>query len=122
MCRSSWASRATRASPSAVRILAALLVLGIPALCGAREYPPIASSVTPIKVTERVYYVQGEPGVPSAANEGFNSNAGFVVTGAAVVLIDALGTPALAAALPPPIPPPTSDPLPPTTLTPHHAH
>ena len=32
------------------------------------------------KVTERVYYVQGGTGVASAANEGFNSNAGFVIT------------------------------------------
>src|SRR5260221_6760104 len=121
MCRRSWASRATRASPSAVRILAALLVLGIPALCGAREYPPIASSVTPIKVTERVYYVQGQPGVASAANEGFNSNAGFVVTGEGVVVIDALGTPALGAALRRAICSVTNEPIRRVILTHYHA-
>jgi glyoxylase-like metal-dependent hydrolase (beta-lactamase superfamily II) len=61
--------------------------------------PPLKSRVTPLRVTGRVYYVQGEAGVASAANEGFNSNAGFVVTGAGIVVIDALGTPALGNAL-----------------------
>ena len=60
-----------------------------------RDYPPIKAQVTPIQVTPRIYYVQGKPGVASAENEGFNSNAGFVVTDAGVVIIDALGTPAL---------------------------
>src|SRR5262249_49802918 len=44
-------------------------------------------------------YVQGHPGVASAENEGFNSNAGFVVTDDGVVVVDALGTPALGNAL-----------------------
>jgi glyoxylase-like metal-dependent hydrolase (beta-lactamase superfamily II) len=39
------------------------------------------------------------PGVASTENEGFNSNAGFVVTDEGVVVIDALGTPALGEAL-----------------------
>ena len=56
-------------------------------------------ALVPIKVTSNVYYVQGGPGVASAANEGFNSNAGFVVTSDGVVVIDALGTPALGEAL-----------------------
>jgi glyoxylase-like metal-dependent hydrolase (beta-lactamase superfamily II) len=42
-----------------------------------------------------VYYVIGMSGVPSAENEGFTSNAGFVVTAKGVVVYDALGTPAL---------------------------
>jgi glyoxylase-like metal-dependent hydrolase (beta-lactamase superfamily II) len=58
-----------------------------------------AAEVTPIRVAPGVYYVQGKPGVASAANEGFNSNAGFVVTPEGVVVIDALGTPALGEAL-----------------------
>ena len=65
----------------------------------AREYPSIKSPVVPIQVTPRVYYVQGHPGIASAANEGYNSNAGFVVTEEGVVVIDALGTPALGNAL-----------------------
>ncbi|UCC56845.1 MAG: MBL fold metallo-hydrolase [Gammaproteobacteria bacterium] len=46
------------------------------------------------RVSEHVYYVEGTAGV-ATDNEGFISNAGFVVTGAGVVVFDALGTPAL---------------------------
>ena len=62
-------------------------------------FPAAALEIAPIKVTSRVYYVQGQPGLASAANEGFNSNAGFVVTDAGVVVVDALGTIALGEAL-----------------------
>lgn len=65
----------------------------------AADYPAIKSRVEPIQVTPHVYYVQGQPGLASAANEGFNSNAGFVVTNDGVVVIDVLGTPALGNAL-----------------------
>ena len=58
-------------------------------------YPAVKSRVEPARVTERTWYVQGGPGVASAANEGFNSNAGFVVTDDGVVFVDALGTPSL---------------------------
>lgn len=47
------------------------------------------------KVSDRVYYVRGVPGV-ATDNEGFISNAGFTVTSAGVVVYDALGTPSLA--------------------------
>jgi glyoxylase-like metal-dependent hydrolase (beta-lactamase superfamily II) len=77
--------------------LAVLLFAAIPAL--ASDYPPIKAKVTPIEVTPRVYYVQGQAGVASTANEAFNSNAGFVVTDEGVVVIDALGSPALGDAL-----------------------
>ena len=69
------------------------------AACAAAQYPALKVKVEPIQVTPRVYYVQGVPGPASAANEGFNSNAGFVVTGKGVVVVDALGTPALGDAL-----------------------
>lgn len=75
----------------------ALVLLSLGAL--AADYPAIKSRVAPVRVTERVYYVQGTPGAASAANEGFNSNAGFVITDDGVVVIDALGTPALGDAL-----------------------
>ena len=39
--------------------------------------------------------MQGQTGLVSSANEGFNANAGFVVTAEGVVVFDALGTPAL---------------------------
>jgi glyoxylase-like metal-dependent hydrolase (beta-lactamase superfamily II) len=52
-----------------------------------------------IKVSERVYYVQGDSGIASRANRAFNSNAAFVVTDDGVVVFDSLGTPVLGAAL-----------------------
>ena len=42
------------------------------------------------------WLVQGVAALGSAANRNFISNAGFVVTGDGVVVIDALGSPALA--------------------------
>ena len=69
------------------------------ACCAAADYPALGVKVTPIEVTPRVYYVEGKPGIASSANEGYNSNAGFVVTSEGVVVIDALGTPALGNAL-----------------------
>jgi glyoxylase-like metal-dependent hydrolase (beta-lactamase superfamily II) len=49
-----------------------------------------------IQVADRVWYVQGEAALGSAKNRNFISNAGFVVTDDGVVVIDALGSPALA--------------------------
>ena len=51
------------------------------------------------RVSEHVWIFEGEAGMASAANEGFMSNAGFVVTPAGVVVFDALGTPALGEAM-----------------------
>ncbi|MEO7010422.1 MAG: MBL fold metallo-hydrolase [Caldimonas sp.] len=47
------------------------------------------------QVSPHGYYVLGQAGAVSQENEGFNSNAGFVVTGDGVVVFDTLGTPAL---------------------------
>jgi len=55
--------------------------------------------VKPVKVGAHSYYVQGLPGAASSANQGFMSNAGFVVTPEGVVVFDSLGTPPLAEAL-----------------------
>lgn len=48
-----------------------------------------------VQVSAHSYYVQGPPGTPTD-NDGFMSNAGFVVTDDGVVVFDALGTPSLA--------------------------
>ena len=48
------------------------------------------------QVTPQVYFVQGASEMGSSANQNFISNAGFVVTPAGVVVIDALGSPELA--------------------------
>jgi glyoxylase-like metal-dependent hydrolase (beta-lactamase superfamily II) len=53
----------------------------------------------PVKVSPHVYYFQGESGMASAANKGFMSNAGFVVTNDGVVVFDALATPVLGEAM-----------------------
>ena len=58
-------------------------------------YPPIGVDMPLRQVSEHVYYVEGTPGA-ATDNEGFISNAGFVVTGAGVVVFDALGSPSLA--------------------------
>ena len=50
------------------------------------------------KMSEHVYYVEGIPGV-ATDNQGFISNAGFVITDEGVVIFDSLGTPSLAAKL-----------------------
>ena len=48
------------------------------------------------QVAPHTYYVQGVSALGSPANRNFISNAGFVVTADSVVVIDALGSPALA--------------------------
>lgn len=47
------------------------------------------------QVSEHVYYVEGAAGI-ATDNEGFISNAGFVVTDEGVIVFDTLGTPSLA--------------------------
>jgi glyoxylase-like metal-dependent hydrolase (beta-lactamase superfamily II) len=46
------------------------------------------------QVSAHVYFVEGIPGI-ATDNQGFISNAGVIITGAGVVIFDALGTPAL---------------------------
>ena len=47
--------------------------------------------LTPIKVSAHAHCVRCELGLASATNQGFTSNAGFVVTDYSVLVIDALG-------------------------------
>ena len=97
------------------------LFLAMAGIAVARDYPAIQSKVVAKRVTDRVYYVQGGTGVASAANEGFNSNAGFVVTDDGVVVVDALGTPSLGNALVKAIRSVTSQPIRRVILTHYHA-
>jgi glyoxylase-like metal-dependent hydrolase (beta-lactamase superfamily II) len=62
------------------------------ALAAAGE--PATVDMTLKQVSEHVYFAEGVPGV-ATDNQGFISNAGVIVTGAGVVIFDALGTPAL---------------------------
>lgn len=73
--------------------LIAALLLCWAALAGAAE---ATVDVRAERVGAHSWYVQGLPGAASTANQGFMSNAGFVVTKEGVVVFDALGTPALA--------------------------
>ena len=57
--------------------------------------PPPVLALEPIRVSDSAYFIRGEAGVPSAANRGHTSNAGFVVTRDGIVVFDALGTPVL---------------------------
>lgn len=75
--------------------LISLLGLMISQMALAIDYPPIGVPMKVEKLGEHSYYVRGEPGM-ATDNEGFISNAGFVVTNDGVVLFDALGTPSLA--------------------------
>lgn len=66
----------------------------------AEAYPPLAQDLALQQVPGApIHYALGHPGVPSAANQGHTSNAGFVVTDEGVVVFDALGTPSLGRAL-----------------------
>jgi glyoxylase-like metal-dependent hydrolase (beta-lactamase superfamily II) len=75
----------------------------------------------PKKASKRVYYFEGEPAVASSANRAFNSNASFVVTDDGVVVFDALGTPALGAAMKAAIASVTSQPIRLVVLSHYHA-
>ena len=76
------------------RIFAVLWLLAISPLGLATEYPPATVEMKLRELTPDIYYVQGEPRV-ATDNQGFVSNAGFVITGDGVVVFDALGTPSL---------------------------
>jgi glyoxylase-like metal-dependent hydrolase (beta-lactamase superfamily II) len=65
----------------------------IPGICGAEP------EMTAQPVTDHVWFFQGAAALGTPANRNFISNAGFVVTDAGVVVVDALGSPALAAAM-----------------------
>jgi len=59
------------------------------------NYEPVTVEMKLIKVSDHVYYVQGQPGV-ATDNEGFISNASAVITSQGIVIIDSLGSPSLA--------------------------
>ena len=77
------------------------LLFMLPVLAGAAgkepaaTYAPANVEMTLRQVSDHVYFVEGVPGI-ATDNAGFISNAGVIVTGAGVVVFDALGTPSLA--------------------------
>jgi glyoxylase-like metal-dependent hydrolase (beta-lactamase superfamily II) len=65
----------------------------------AVDYPPLSVKVRATQLAAHSYYVPGLAGAASTKNEGFMSNAGFVITPAGVVVFDTLGSPSLAQAM-----------------------
>jgi glyoxylase-like metal-dependent hydrolase (beta-lactamase superfamily II) len=76
-----------------MRSLLALLAGCLLALAAQAEAPLTMKAQ---QVGKHSWYVQGLPGAATRINQGFMSNAGFVITKEGVVVFDALGTPALA--------------------------
>jgi glyoxylase-like metal-dependent hydrolase (beta-lactamase superfamily II) len=73
------------------------MLLGCASAMSAEAGAEIATvEMRPVRLAEDAWFVQGEAAQGSAANQNFVSNAGFVVTPAGVVVIDALGSPPLA--------------------------
>ncbi len=62
----------------------------------AQDYPPATVPVRADKIAAHSYFIPGMAGAASTANQGFMSNAGFVVTPGGVVVFDTLGSPSLA--------------------------
>lgn len=77
------------------RCTATLLMALSGTMACADEVPAMVAH----KVSASAWYVEGVSALGSPANQNFISNAAFVVTPAGVVVIDALGSPALATRL-----------------------
>jgi glyoxylase-like metal-dependent hydrolase (beta-lactamase superfamily II) len=72
-----------------------LLLMLLSPLCAATEYAPATVEMRLQALSPDVYYVQGKARV-ATDNQGFVSNAGFIITSDGVIVFDALGTPSLA--------------------------
>jgi len=82
-----------------LRGLALFAALAAAMLSGAAGAQALPIPVRAVQVAPHTWFVQGVSALGSRANGNFISNAGFVVTDSSVVVIDALGSPALATAL-----------------------
>lgn len=84
------------------------------------KYPPVDVEMTVRQVGPHSYYVQGAAGA-ATENEGFISNAGFVLTDEGVVVLDTLGSPSLGWALRQKIAEITDKPVVKVVMTHYHA-
>jgi len=75
------------------------IVLGMLLLITAPAMAVSNSVLTPKQAGPHTYYFQGASEMASQENQGFMSNAGFVVTSDGVLVFDTLGTPALGQAM-----------------------
>jgi glyoxylase-like metal-dependent hydrolase (beta-lactamase superfamily II) len=81
------------------RLLLVLSLFGLPPAVQAAGSAGLTEVTVPMKavrVGAHSYFVQGLPGAASTENQGFMSNAGFVVTREGVVVFDTLASPPLA--------------------------
>jgi glyoxylase-like metal-dependent hydrolase (beta-lactamase superfamily II) len=77
-------------------LLHLFLIFFAGAAIATSHYPPAGVKVRAQQVAAHSYYIPGLAGAASTRNEGFMSNAGFVITPAGVVVFDTLGSPSLA--------------------------
>lgn len=98
--------RPARSCRGALALALVSMALASPGAAFAHDEPAATAASAPateqaqpmqaVQVSPSVWYVQGLSALGSSANRNFISNAGFVVTQTGVVVIDALGSPALA--------------------------
>ncbi|MBW8371726.1 MAG: MBL fold metallo-hydrolase [Thiobacillus sp.] len=82
-----------------IRLLFSLLCLALLPAAHAAQPPKINEATVPmqaVRLGTHSYFVEGLPGAASSENQGFMSNAGFVVTRDGVVVFDALASAPLA--------------------------
>lgn len=72
-----------------------VLMLALPRLALALD-ATVTVPMQAVRVGQHSYFIEGQAGQASSENQGFMSNAGFVVTHEGVVVFDALGTVPLA--------------------------
>ncbi len=75
-------------------LLALLCLFSLPAAWANPD--EVSVPMQAVKLGAHSYFVEGLPGAASSENQGFMSNAGFVVTADGVVVFDALASPPLA--------------------------
>jgi glyoxylase-like metal-dependent hydrolase (beta-lactamase superfamily II) len=102
------------------RIFIGLLVMGM-GVWHAQAQERAGPEMTARQVSPSAWYVEGLSALGSPANQNFISNAGFVIPPAGVVVIDALGSPALAQRLLAEIRKHTDQPVTHVILTHYHA-
>jgi len=78
------------------RVLVRAVAVTLAFAAQVQAAPLVPVDMTPQKVSASAWYVEGLSALGTSANQNFISNAAFVVTPAGVVVIDALGSPALA--------------------------
>jgi glyoxylase-like metal-dependent hydrolase (beta-lactamase superfamily II) len=77
------------------RLLSVLLIAFLLPMAHAADNE-VTVPMKAVRLGQHSYFVQGLPGAASSENQGFMSNAGFVVTREGVVIFDALASPPLA--------------------------